>query len=105
MTNEKLLAASTDTTSPIPVELNPLYSQLPAGQSLGVIGPSGAGKTTLLRMLVGLLTPRDGEVRIGGLAPRDALARAPTVYFAGDATLPGSVRAAAWASLGSRPAA
>lgn len=73
--------------------------QLPAGQSLGVIGPSGAGKTTLLRMLVGLLTPRGGEVRISGLAPRDALARSPIAYFAGDATLPGSVRAAAWASL------
>jgi ABC-2 type transport system ATP-binding protein len=73
--------------------------QLPAGQSLGVIGPSGAGKTTLLRMLVGLLTPRGGEVRISGLAPRDALVRSPIAYFAGDATLPGSVRAAAWASL------
>jgi ABC-type multidrug transport system ATPase subunit len=74
--------------------------QLPAGQSLGVIGPSGAGKTTLLRMLVGLLMPRVGEVRICGLSPRDALARTPVAYFAGDATLPGSVRAAAWASLG-----
>lgn len=74
--------------------------QLPAGQSLGVIGPSGAGKTTLLRMLVGLLRPRVGEVRICGLAPRDALSRMPVAYFAGDATLPGSVRAAAWASFG-----
>ena len=74
--------------------------QLPAGQSLGVVGPSGAGKTTLLRMLVGLLTPRDGEIRIRGLAPRDALSRTAVAYFAGDATLPGSVRAGAWGSLG-----
>jgi ABC-type multidrug transport system ATPase subunit len=74
--------------------------QVPAGQSLGVIGPSGAGKTTLLRTIVGLLKPWDGEVRIRGLAPRDALSRTPVAYFAGDATLPGSVRAVVWGSLG-----
>jgi ABC-2 type transport system ATP-binding protein len=74
--------------------------QVPAGQSLGVLGPSGAGKTTLLRMIVGLLTPRQGEVRINGLPPRQALPRTAVAYFAGDATLPGAVRAAAWASLG-----
>jgi ABC-type multidrug transport system ATPase subunit len=74
--------------------------QVPAGQSLGVIGPSGAGKTTLLRMAVGLLTPWAGDVRIRGLAPRDALSRTPVAYFAGDATLPGAVRAAAWGTLG-----
>ena len=70
------------------------------GQALGVLGPSGAGKTTLLRMIVGLLTPREGEVRIGGRPPRDALSRSPVAYFAGDGTLPGSARAAAWGSLG-----
>jgi ABC-2 type transport system ATP-binding protein len=74
--------------------------EVPAGQSLGVVGPSGAGKTTILRIIVGLLTPRQGEVRIRGLTPRDALSRTPVAYFAGDATLPGSVRAGAWGSLG-----
>jgi ABC-type multidrug transport system ATPase subunit len=38
--------------------------RLEAGQSLGVIGPNGAGKTTLLRMVVGLLSPFTGEVRV-----------------------------------------
>jgi ABC-2 type transport system ATP-binding protein len=74
--------------------------QVPGGQALGVVGPSGAGKTTLLRMVVGLLTPKEGEVRIRGLAPRDAVSRTPIGYFAGDATLPGSVRAREWGSLG-----
>jgi ABC-2 type transport system ATP-binding protein len=73
--------------------------QIPAGQCMGVIGPSGAGKTTLLRMLVGLLTPREGDLRINGLLPGDALARSPVAYFAGEATLPGAVRAAAWGRL------
>src|SRR6185436_16544155 len=41
-----------------------------------------------------------GEIRIGGLMPRDALARTGVAYFAGDATLPGSVRASGWGSLG-----
>jgi len=71
-----------------------------AGQSLGVIGANGAGKTTLLRSIVGCLTPRSGDVRINGLLPRDALARTGVAYFAGEMTLPGFVRAAAWGRLG-----
>jgi ABC-type multidrug transport system ATPase subunit len=71
-----------------------------AGQSLGVIGPNGSGKTTLLRTLAGCLVPKGGDVRVGGLTPRDALVRAGVAYFAGDATLPGSVRASLWGSLG-----
>jgi len=70
------------------------------GQCLGVIGANGAGKTTLLRTLVGCLAPVRGEVRINGLLPRDALSRTGVAYFAGEATLPGFVRAAAWGSLG-----
>lgn len=73
---------------------------LGVGQSLGVIGPNGSGKTTLLRTLAGCLTPRVGEVRINGLAPQDAYERTGVAYFAGDATLPGSVRASRWGSLG-----
>jgi ABC-2 type transport system ATP-binding protein len=71
-----------------------------AGQCVGVIGPNGAGKTTLLRTLVGLLEPCVGEVRVNGLLPRDALLRTGVAYFAGEATLPGFVRARAWGSLG-----
>lgn len=74
--------------------------ELRAGHALGVIGDNGAGKTTLLRMIVGCLTPTSGDVRIEGLPPRDAVMKMPVAYFAGEATLPGSVRAAAWCSLG-----
>jgi ABC-type multidrug transport system ATPase subunit len=73
---------------------------LGAGQALGVLGPNGAGKTTLLRAVVGCLSPQTGGIRIDGLLPRDALARAGVAYFAGEATLPGFVRASAWGSLG-----
>ena len=71
-----------------------------AGHCLGVIAPNGAGKTTLLRTLVGLLRPYTGEVLMNGEHPPAALSRVGVAYFAGEATLPGFVRAAAWGRLG-----
>ncbi|GHJ37408.1 alpha/beta fold hydrolase [Streptomyces sp. TS71-3] len=40
------------------------------GQVLGLLGPNGAGKTTSLRMLMGLITPDAGEIRVFGHAIR-----------------------------------
>jgi len=68
-------------------------------QSLGVLGPNGAGKTTLLRLMAGLLLPAGGELRVRNMLPRQAVARVNVAYFAGDFTLPGSVRACDWGSL------
>ena len=34
------------------------------GEILSLIGPSGSGKSSLLKMLVGLLTPKSGEVNL-----------------------------------------
>ncbi|MFT0544993.1 ABC transporter ATP-binding protein [Allopusillimonas ginsengisoli] len=39
---------------------------IPANQFFTLLGPSGCGKTTLLRCIVGLETPDEGEIRIGG---------------------------------------
>ncbi len=36
------------------------------GQVLGLLGPNGAGKTTTLRMLMGLIQPSEGEIRVFG---------------------------------------
>lgn len=36
------------------------------GHFVGLIGPNGAGKTTLLRVVLGLITPDAGTVRMGG---------------------------------------
>ena len=36
------------------------------GQSIAITGPSGSGKTTLIKLLIGLLSPSRGEVRVDG---------------------------------------
>jgi ABC-type Na+ transport system ATPase subunit NatA len=46
-----------------------------------------------------LISPSKGEVRVRGMPPRRAVARLNVAYFAGDFTLPGSVRACQWGSL------
>ncbi|MQA97094.1 MAG: alpha/beta fold hydrolase [Streptosporangiales bacterium] len=43
-----------------------LSFEVQQGQVLGLLGPNGAGKTTALRMLMGLIHPDAGEVRIFG---------------------------------------
>ncbi len=49
--------------------LDELSLQVPAGISFGLLGPNGAGKTTFIRLLVGLLKPKSGSIRILGQRP------------------------------------
>ncbi len=37
------------------------------GESVAVVGASGCGKTTLVKLLLGLLVPTEGEIRLGGV--------------------------------------
>ena len=39
---------------------------IPAGEIYGLVGSDGAGKTTTLRLLVGALTPDQGDITMGG---------------------------------------
>lgn len=45
---------------------------IPAGQLTVITGPSGVGKTTITDLLLGLLTPQSGAVRVDGV-PLDEL--------------------------------
>jgi ABC-2 type transport system ATP-binding protein len=46
------------------------------GDVFGYLGPNGAGKTTSLRMMLGLIAPTEGGVRLFGRDPHSAGARA-----------------------------
>ncbi|HEX8006712.1 MAG TPA: ABC transporter ATP-binding protein [Trebonia sp.] len=46
-----------------------------SGEVVGLLGANGAGKTTFIRLLLGLLRPSDGVVRLFGSAPSIATRR------------------------------
>ncbi len=41
------------------------------GDYIGFVGPNGAGKTTLLKVMLNLLTPQSGKVKLFGVETRD----------------------------------
>ena len=67
-----------------------LALRVPRGSVYGFLGPNGAGKTTTIRLLLGLIRPNHGQVRLFGeplrrnrgdlLARLGALVEAPSVY-------------------------
>lgn len=49
--------------------------------TLGLIGPNGGGKTTLVKLLLGLLRPDRGQIRIVGLSPQQAVRRGDLIGY------------------------
>ena len=56
------------------VALDGVSFEITPGVLTGLLGPNGAGKTTLMRIMLGVLTPDRGEVRLHGVAV-DSVAR------------------------------
>lgn len=55
-----------------PFKLGPVNLSIEPGEILFIVGENGCGKTTLIKLLLGLYTPQQGEIRLNGL-PVDAL--------------------------------
>jgi ATP-binding cassette, subfamily B, bacterial CvaB/MchF/RaxB len=50
-----------------PHVLKDVKFRIEPGESVAIIGPSGCGKTTLVKLLLGLIRPTEGAIRIDGL--------------------------------------
>ena len=59
------------------VAVNNLSLQVPEGTVYGLLGPNGAGKTTTIRMILNIIAPDEGTIRIMGTSntARDVMAR------------------------------
>jgi len=55
-----------------PMILEDVSLTVEQGEFLGVVGPNGGGKTTLLKLILGLLDPVEGNIRVMGRAPSEA---------------------------------
>ena len=51
------------------------------GEVFGLLGPNGSGKSTTIKMILGLLSPSAGEVKLFGLSPRSIEARRRLGYL------------------------
>ena len=47
--------------------LRDLSFRIEKGESVGLIGANGAGKSTVMKLLLGLLTPKSGEILVDGV--------------------------------------
>ncbi|CRI66342.1 ABC transporter related protein [Thiocapsa sp. KS1] len=45
------------------------------GEFVGLVGPNAGGKSTLLKLILGLLEPQQGRIRVLGQSPRQAVRR------------------------------
>jgi len=46
--------------------LHDISFEIRKGECVGIVGRNGAGKSTLLQLIVGVLTPTSGSIRVGG---------------------------------------
>ena len=51
------------------VAVNDISFEVKSGEIFGLLGPNGAGKTTTVKLLLGLLSPDQGEIEVFGLHP------------------------------------
>jgi len=55
--------------------LDKISLEVPHGEFLGIVGPNAGGKSTLLKLLLGLIQPQGGQIRVLGKSPQAARKR------------------------------
>src|ERR1700712_4959378 len=55
--------------------LRNLSLTLRAGEVVALLGPNGAGKTTAVKLMLGLLQPSEGDVKVFGRSPSERATR------------------------------
>lgn len=71
MTEPAITADALSFSYPQVAVLESATFRIQAGEFIGIFGPNGGGKTTLLKLLMGLLTPDQGTLKVFGDAPKD----------------------------------
>lgn len=66
---------------PTVVAVDGISFSVEEGEVFGLLGPNGSGKSTTIKMLLGLITPTKGKVKLFGLGPRTIAARRKVGYL------------------------
>ena len=78
-----------------PLVLDGINIKIAAGESIAIVGSSGCGKTTLINVMLGILSPTDGDVLVGGISTRqlgiDNLRRMVGTVMQDDVLFAGSI--------------
>ena len=67
--------------------VNDISFTVQPGEVFGLLGPNGSGKSTTLKMILGLLYPTSGQLRVLGRSPRDVETKARIGYLPEDSYL------------------
>jgi ABC-2 type transport system ATP-binding protein len=67
--------------------VNGISFDLRRGEVFGLLGPNGSGKSTTIKMMLGLLRPTSGQIRVLGQPPDHVAAKARVGYLAEESLL------------------
>ena len=73
--------------------LDRLSLSIPSGAAFGLIGPNGAGKTTFIKLLLGVVRPTSGSLRVLGGDPEELSVRQRIGYLPERLHLPAALKA------------